>query len=70
METRTTIEFDQGWELIENEITKLKRILEWSPELDGSPKPEFTSEDYMTMYTYPSLDYLLLSVQLQHRKMN
>ncbi|GMY16841.1 cullin-1 [Fagus crenata] len=51
METRTTIEFDQGWELIENEITKLKRILEWSPELDGSPKPEFTSEDYMTMHT-------------------
>ncbi len=59
----TTIELDQGWESIENAITKLKSILEWSPELDGSPKPEFKVEERMMIYTYPSLDYLLLSVQ-------
>jgi hypothetical protein len=61
MDTVTTIELDQGWESIENAITKLKGILEWSPELDGSPKPEFKVEEYMMIYTYPSLDYLLIT---------
>ncbi|GMY16840.1 cullin-1 [Fagus crenata] len=47
----TTIELAQGWESIENAITKLKSILEWSPELDGSPKPEFKVEERMMIYT-------------------
>ena len=59
-DTMTTIELDQGWESIENVITKLKSVLEWSPGLDGSPKPEFTDEECMMIYSYPSLDYLLL----------
>uniref|UniRef100_A0A2N9EC23 Cullin family profile domain-containing protein n=1 Tax=Fagus sylvatica TaxID=28930 RepID=A0A2N9EC23_FAGSY len=51
-DTMTTIELDQGWESIENVITKLKSVLEWSPGLDGSPKPEFTVEEGMMIYSH------------------
>ncbi|GMY16843.1 cullin-1 [Fagus crenata] len=51
-DTMTTIELDQGWESIENVITKLKSFLEWSPGLDGSPKPEFTVEECMMIYSH------------------
>lgn len=45
---RKTIELDQGWEFMQKGITKLKNILE------GLPEPQFSSEDYMMLYTYPS----------------
>ncbi|GKU86774.1 hypothetical protein SLEP1_g1254 [Rubroshorea leprosula] len=40
-----TIEWDQGWDCIQNGITKLKRILEEKPE------QPFSSEEYMELYT-------------------
>ncbi|KAE8009557.1 hypothetical protein FH972_005988 [Carpinus fangiana] len=42
---RKIIELDQGWEYMENGITKLKRILE------GLPEPHFSPEEYMMLYT-------------------
>lgn len=44
---RKVIDFDQGWAYMENGIKKLKRILE------GLPETQFTSEEYMMLYTYP-----------------
>ncbi|KAL4642895.1 hypothetical protein ACB092_02G052800 [Castanea dentata] len=37
--------FEQGWELMQKVITKLKNILE------GLPEPQFSGEDYMMLYT-------------------
>ncbi|XP_047316092.1 cullin-1 [Impatiens glandulifera] len=42
---RRTIELEQGWEFMQKGITKLKNILE------GLPEPQFSSEDYMMLYT-------------------
>ncbi|MCI71703.1 cullin-1-like, partial [Trifolium medium] len=44
---RKTIDLDQGWAHMQSGITKLKRILE------GLPEPQFSSEEYMMLYTYP-----------------
>lgn len=43
------IELEDGWEIMGRGITKLKRILEEEPQLN------FSSEEYMTLYTYPLL---------------
>ncbi|XP_030973828.1 cullin-1-like isoform X1 [Quercus lobata] len=45
MGEREIIHFEQGWELMQKAITKLKNILEGLPEL------QFSSEDYMMLYT-------------------
>ncbi|XP_045833452.1 cullin-1-like [Trifolium pratense] len=42
---RKTIDLDQGWAHMQSGIAKLKRILE------GLPEPQFSSEEYMMMYT-------------------
>ncbi|OMP06647.1 hypothetical protein COLO4_07999 [Corchorus olitorius] len=42
---RKIIELEQGWDYMQKGITKLKRILE------GLPEPQFTSEEYMMLYT-------------------
>lgn len=47
MTERKTTELEQGWEFMQKGITKLKNILE------GLPEPQFCSEDYMMLYTYP-----------------
>ncbi|CAI0467391.1 unnamed protein product [Linum tenue] len=39
------IELEQGWEIIERGITRLKNILE------GLPEPKFSSANYMELYT-------------------
>lgn len=49
MNERKTIDLDQGWEFMQKGITKLKNILE------GLPEPQFSSEDYMMLYTYAFL---------------
>lgn len=46
---RKIIELDQGWDYMQKGITKLKKILE------GIPEPQFNSEEYMMLYTYPSV---------------
>ncbi|KAF7837843.1 cullin-1 [Senna tora] len=48
MSERKTIDLEQGWDFMQKGITKLKNILE------GLPEPQFSSEDYMMLYTYPS----------------
>eukprot|EP00262_Sarcandra_glabra_P016333 TRINITY_DN5291_c0_g1_i4.p1 TRINITY_DN5291_c0_g1~~TRINITY_DN5291_c0_g1_i4.p1 ORF type:complete len:771 (+),score=152.72 TRINITY_DN5291_c0_g1_i4:157-2469(+) len=45
MNERKTIDLDQGWEYMEKGIKKLKNILE------GLPEPQFSSEEYMMLYT-------------------
>ncbi|RZC80851.1 hypothetical protein C5167_043421 [Papaver somniferum] len=45
MNERKTIDLDQGWDFMQKGITKLKSILE------GHPEPQFSSEDYMMLYT-------------------
>jgi len=47
MNQRSTIDLEQGWDFMQGGITKLKNILE------GLPEPQFSSEDYMMLYTYP-----------------
>ncbi|KZV24389.1 cullin-1 [Dorcoceras hygrometricum] len=42
---RDIIDLEQGWDTMQKGITKLKNILE------GLPEPQFSSEDYMTLYT-------------------
>lgn len=49
MSERKTIDLDQGWDFMQKGIMKLKNILE------GLPEPQFSSEDYMMLYTYLSL---------------
>lgn len=46
MSERKTIDLDQGWDFMQKGIMKLKNILE------GLPEPQFSSEDYMMLYTY------------------
>ncbi|KAG6470164.1 hypothetical protein ZIOFF_071221 [Zingiber officinale] len=45
MHERKTIDLEQGWEFMQKGITKLKNILEELPE------SQFSSEDYMMLYT-------------------
>ncbi|CAI0466807.1 unnamed protein product [Linum tenue] len=45
MNERKMIDLEQGWEFMQKGITKLKNILE------GLPEPQFSSEDYMMLYT-------------------
>eukprot|EP00262_Sarcandra_glabra_P016332 TRINITY_DN5291_c0_g1_i3.p1 TRINITY_DN5291_c0_g1~~TRINITY_DN5291_c0_g1_i3.p1 ORF type:complete len:745 (+),score=137.19 TRINITY_DN5291_c0_g1_i3:230-2464(+) len=45
MNERKTIDLDQGWEFMRKGITKLKNILE------GLPESQFSSEEYMMLYT-------------------
>lgn len=40
-----TIELDEGWTFMQTGIEKLKKILE------GLPEPQFSSEEYMMLYT-------------------
>lgn len=54
MNQKNTIDLDQGWEFMQKGITKLKNILE------GKPEPQFSSEDYMMLYTYAA-SFVLLS---------
>lgn len=42
---RETIDLEQGWEFMQKGIMKLKNILE------GLPGTEFSSEEYMMLYT-------------------
>ncbi|GLT79421.1 hypothetical protein SLA2020_509100 [Shorea laevis] len=42
---RRTIDLQEGWDLMQKGITKLKNILE------GLPEPQFSSEDYMMLWT-------------------
>ncbi|TVU17816.1 hypothetical protein EJB05_33873 [Eragrostis curvula] len=42
---RKTIDLEEGWAFMQKGITKLKNILE------GKPEPQFSSEDYMMLYT-------------------
>ena len=42
---RRTIDLEEGWAFMQKGITKLKNILE------GKPEPQFSSEDYMMLYT-------------------
>ncbi|XP_073307786.1 cullin-1-like [Primulina huaijiensis] len=45
MNQRNIIDLEQGWDIMQKGITKLIKILE------GLPEPQFSSEDYMTLYT-------------------
>ncbi|XP_057474544.1 cullin-1 [Actinidia eriantha] len=45
MNQRKTIELEEGWDFMEKGITKLRRILE------GLPEVQFSSEEYMMLYT-------------------
>ncbi|RDX68201.1 Cullin-1 [Mucuna pruriens] len=45
MSERKTIDLEQGWDFMLKGILKLKNILE------GLPEPQFSSEDYMMLYT-------------------
>ncbi|KAL7123841.1 hypothetical protein ABFS83_14G009800 [Erythranthe nasuta] len=45
MNQRNTIDLEQGWDFMQKGILKLKNILE------GLPEPQFSSEDYMMLYT-------------------
>lgn len=44
-----TIELEEGWEIMQRGILKLRNILE------GNAESQFSSEDYMMLYTYPFL---------------
>ncbi|KAE8650386.1 cullin-1 [Cucumis sativus] len=45
MSEQNSIDLEQGWDFMQKGITKLKNILE------GLPEPQFSSEDYMMLYT-------------------
>ncbi|KAL4570334.1 hypothetical protein LXL04_025986 [Taraxacum kok-saghyz] len=45
MNDRKTIDLEQGWDFMQKGITKLKNIL------DGPTEQQFSSEDYMMLYT-------------------
>jgi cullin 1 len=47
MEHRRINDFDEGWKRIEIGITKLIRNVE------GLPDTQFSSDEYMMLYTYP-----------------
>lgn len=65
MNQRKTIELEEGWDFMQNGITKLKRILE------GLPEPQFSSEEYMMLYTYPlsTIYFLTLHFLTKEKKM-
>jgi hypothetical protein len=44
---RKVIELEAGWAFMQKGITKLKTLLE------GVPEQQFSSEEYMLLYTYP-----------------
>lgn len=44
-----TIELEEGWEFMQRGIMKLKSILE------GKAESQFSSEEYIMLYTYPLL---------------
>ena len=46
---RKVIELEQGWSFMQKGITKLKNLLE------GVPEQQFSSEEYMLLYTYAKL---------------
>ena len=46
-------DLEHGWDYMQKGIIKLKKILE------GLPEPQFSSEDYMMLYTYASFIPLL-----------
>jgi len=48
---RKVIELEKGWAFMLKGITKLKSILEGVQE-------QFSSEEYMLLYTYPKFDQL------------
>jgi hypothetical protein len=48
---RKVIELEQGWSFMQKGITKLKNLLE------GVPEQQFSSEEYMLLYTYPESVY-------------
>lgn len=56
MNERKTIDLEQGWEFMQKGITKLKNILE------GLPEPQFSSEDYMMLYTYLFLPHFVCAL--------
>lgn len=58
MSERKTIDLEQGWDFMQKGITKLKNILE------GLPETQFSSEDYMMLYTYSSLNCLFVCLFL------
>jgi len=49
---RKVIELETGWAFMQKGITKLKNLLE------GVPEQQFSSEEYMLLYTYPKFDEL------------
>lgn len=46
MYRRKVIFLDEGWEIIQGGISKMKRILE------GLPEKSFTSDEHISLYTY------------------
>ena len=48
---RKVIELEQGWSFMQKGITKLKNLLE------GVPEQQFSSEEYMLLYTYPFIRF-------------
>lgn len=42
-----TIDLEEGWNFMQTGITKLRDILE------GQAETQFSSEEYMMLYTYP-----------------
>jgi hypothetical protein len=55
---RKTVDLEEGWAFMQKGITKLKNILE------GKPEPQFSSEDYMMLYTYGTPAPLLLPLRI------
>lgn len=45
MNGKMVIGLDEGWEIMERGISKLKRILE------GLPEKSFTPDEYISLYT-------------------
>lgn len=60
MNERKTIDLEQGWDFMQKGITKLKNILE------GLPEPQFSSEDYMMLYTYIFFYYAYATLVIGH----
>lgn len=51
------VELEEGWSEMERALTKLKRIMEGAHE-------QFTSEEYMNLYSYPdfvSINFILFA---------
>lgn len=52
MSQMKTIELEEGWSFMQSGIRKLIRILE------GEPEQQFSSDDYIMLYTYPLSSFL------------